>query len=330
MSDSITRFVIDGKSVLPEAMPKVYRLLNAKAVDIGNGLICCTATLYHRHLSPRVAWTCRAIDPGLRKLGLVSIRWNPQPICDDGQLHIGALVPVEAPDEATNLFDTVPPSFILDPALLERGRALFNQLPRRFKRLFNAVFREHMRFLWFVAGPAALNGRYAPMNGNLQRSIEVAECALRIAAGHRQVFPALLILGSLLRDAGKAERYRLDPVHDRFIVTDYGRLVGHRLTAVEWLTTALTDSGIDIPKPHRSALMHILSAAPGAPAWLGLCEPQSLEASIIAMAERWLEYDAKYRGAAEPDTGRAWRAWKNAQRLPAKNTREVTMGGRHD
>ena len=333
MSDSTVRFVIDGKSVLPEAMPKVYRLLEAKVIALGDGLICCTATLYHRHLSPRVAWTCRKNDPRIRLLGLVSIRWNQEPTCEDGkggELHIGALVAVETPDEATNLFDIVPPTFILDPALLERGRALFNQLPRHFKRLFNAVFRERMRFLWFVAGPASLHGRYAPMNGNLRRSIEVAESALRIAAGHREVFPALIILGSLLRDAGKAERYRIDPIHDRFVVSDDGQLVGHRLTAVEWLATAIAHHGIEIPKAHRTALMHILSSAPGAPEWLGLCEPQSLEASIIAMAERWLEHDADYGGAGATDAAQSWPARKNLLHLPAKDARDVTIGGCHD
>ena len=330
MSDHAPRFVIDGKPVLPESMPRVYRLLDIKAVAISDGLTCCTAALYHRHLSPRVAWTCRAIDPRIQRLGLGSIRWNGQPVWDDGELHIGALTAVEAPDENTNLFDTVPPPFVLDPALLERGRALFSQLPRRFKRLFNAVFREPMRFLWFVAGPAALNGRYAQMNGNLRRSIEVAESALRIAAGHRQVFPALIILGSLLRDSGKAERYRLDPVHDRFVVTDTGRLVGHRLTAVEWLSVAITSSGIEIPKPHHNALMHILSATPGAPEWLGLCEPQSLEASIIVMAERWLEHDADCGGAGTPDADRSQPGRTSVLRLPTRHTRAFATGGCHD
>ena len=330
MSDSTTRFVIDGKSVLPEAMPKVYRLLDAKVVALGDGLICCTATLYHRHLSPRVAWTCRKIDPRIRLLGLVSIRWIQEPTCEDGELHIGELVAVETADEATNLFDTVPPTFILDPALLERGRTLFEQLPRRFKRLFNAVFRERMRFLLFVVGPASLYGRYAQMNGNLRHSIEVAEGALRIAAGYPQVFPALIILGSLLRDAGKAERYRIDPIHDRFVVSDDGQLVGHRLTAVEWLATAIAHHRIKIPKAHRTALMHILSSAPGAPEWLGLCEPQSLEASIIAMAERWLEHDADWKGAGEPDAGRSQPGRTNVLRLPTNTSCMFTTGGRHD
>ena len=329
MSDSSARFVIDGKTVVPTAMPKVYRVIDVKAVAIGDGLICCTATLYHRHLRPRVAWTGRTIDPRIKRMALVSIRWNRQPVCENGELHIGALIPLETPDENTNLFDTVPPPLVPDLALLDHGRALVNQLPRRFKLLINAIFWDHQRLLWYVAGPAALNGRYAQMNGNLRRSIEVAECALRIAAGHREVFPALLILGSLLRDSGKAEHYRLDPKHDRFVVTDTRRLVGHRLMAVEWLTAAISHAGIEIPKPHRSALMHLLSAAPGAPEWLGLCEPQSLEASIIAMAERWLEHDAEC-GAGYLDTGRERRARMDTLRLLSALSSTVIAGGSHD
>ena len=88
MSDSTVRFVIDGKSVLPEAMPKVYRVIDVKAVAIGDGLICCTATLYHRHLRPRVAWTGRTIDPRIKRMALVSIRWNRQPVCDNGERQL--------------------------------------------------------------------------------------------------------------------------------------------------------------------------------------------------------------------------------------------------
>jgi 3'-5' exoribonuclease len=287
-------FFIDGKTVRPESMPSAYRVLDIKRVAISDTLICCTATLYHRHLSPRVAWTCSSIDPRIQKLALVAIRWDRAPVCEDGALHIARLVPVDAPDERVNLFDTVPPPLIPDITLVDRARALVNRLPRRFKRLLNAIFHDPQRLLWFAAGPAALSGPYAQMNGNLRRSVELAEAALRIAAGHRQVFPALLILGSLLRDAGKAERYRLDPARDRFVETEYGQLVGHRMTVVEWLTAALSRYPIDLPKPHRIALMHILSGATGTPEGRGLCQTQSLEASIIAMADRWLEYDAVY------------------------------------
>lgn len=321
MSDSTTRFVIDGKPVLRESMPRAYRLLDVQAVAIDDGFICCTATLYHRHLSPRVAWTCRTVDPRLQRRALVSIRWNRQPVCENGELHIGALEPVETPDEHINLFDTVPPPVVLDPALLERGRVLFNQLPRHFKRIFNAIFRESLRFLWFVAGPASLHGHYAQINGNLLRSIEIAESALRIAGRHRQVFPALIILGALLRDAGKADYYRFDPVDNRFVVADDGQLLGHRLAAVDWLTAAITRSGIEVPRPHYDALRRILSAAPGASTWLGLQEPQSLEASIIAMAERWVEHDADWIKAGRAGSDRC----RSTDRAC-----EVTMGAHHD
>lgn len=150
MSDSTVRFVIDGKSVLPEKRCPRSIAPRRQGDRLGDGLICCTAT----PLSPPPEPEGRLDVPEERSpdqvaQALVSIRWNQEPTCEDGkggELHIGALVAVETPDEATNLFDIVPPTFILDPALLERGRALFNQLPRHFKRLFNAVFRERMRF----------------------------------------------------------------------------------------------------------------------------------------------------------------------------------------
>lgn len=321
MSNSTTHFVIDGKTIMRESMPRAYRLLDVQSVAIDDGFVCCTATLYHRHLSPRVAWTCRTIDPRLKKRALVSIRWDRQPVCENGEMHIGRLEPVETPDESINLFDTVPPPVVIDPALLERARVLFNQLPRHFKRIFNAIFRESLRFLWFVAGPASLHGQYAQMNGNLLRSVEIAESALRIAGRHRAVFPALIILGALLRDAGKADCYRFDPMHNCFVVTDDGQLVGHRLAAVDWLTVAITRFGIEIPKPHYNALIHILSAVSDAPAWLGLPETHSLEAPIIAMAERWVEHDADWIKAARADTD---------GNRSTDSASEATMGARHD
>lgn len=329
MPDIPHRLLIDGKTVLPESMPRIYRLMDVTHVAINDHTFRYTATLYHRHLSPRVTWTGQSMDARIQLLALVSIRFKRLVVAPDGALQISTLLPADTPDEHTNLFDTVPPPLVTDPNLMIRGRALVNQLPRQFKRLFNAIFWESERFLWFVVGPVSLAGQYTKINDNLRRSIEVAESALRIAAGHRQVFPALIILGSLLRDSGKAEHYRLTSVHDRFVFTERGRLIGHRLTAVEWLTTAITRSGIEIPKSHRSALMHILSAAPGAPEWLGLCEPQSLEASIIAMADRWLDHDAD--GYGEDGSGGAglqpYRT--NVLRLPTKRSRALTLGDRH-
>lgn len=43
---------------------------------------------------------------------------------------------------------------------------------------------------------------------------------------------------------------------------------------------------VDIPYDHRLALIHILTSAKGAPPWLGLREPQSLEAKLLSMADR--------------------------------------------
>jgi hypothetical protein len=293
MFNSSTRFVIDGKTVMLASMPKIYRIVDLKRVVISDTLICCTATLYHRHLSPRVAWTCRTVDQQIKKLALVSIRWNCQPVCEDGVLHIARLLSLDLPDESINLFDTVPPVLIPDQALADRGRVLLNQLPRRFKRLLNAIFWDPQRLLWFVAGPASLTGHHARINGNLRHAIEVAETALRIAHGRNEVFRAMIILGSLLRDAGKAELYRLDPVEARFIATNDGELGAQRRTVIEWLMVAISRFGIDMPKTQRDAILQILSDAAGIVKSLERGEPRSPEAFIISMAEHWIQQAAK-------------------------------------
>ena len=105
-------------------------------------------------------------------------------------------------------------------------------------------------------------------------------------------------------------------------------IVADTLLPGHWLPYHFTLSLTESPETHHDALMHILSAAPSAPEWLGLCEPQGLEASIIAMAERWLEHDADRAG--ELDAGRWWSGRTNVLRLPTKHARESVTGDRHD
>lgn len=203
-------------------------------------------------------------------------------------LAIARLLPAEKADEQTNLFDTVPPNWVADRNLVERGRALIHQLPRRFRHLFNAIFWNGHRFLRYVTVPAALQGAHTEISGNLRHSIELVESALRMSAGDRLVFRPLIILGGLLYDAGKAEEYKFDVQPGRFKLSERGLLIGHRITTLEWISMAKTQYRLEIPETHALALVHLLTAVKGAPDGMGLREPQSVEASLIEIASRWL------------------------------------------
>lgn len=47
--------------------------------------------------------------------------------------------------------------------------------------------------------------------------------------------------------------------------------------------------------------LHMLNAARGAPAWLGLREPRSLEAELLSMADRISGHEDLYRRCAPKD-----------------------------
>lgn len=109
-----------------------------------------------------------------------------------------------------------------------------------------------------------------------------------MSEGDRLVFRPLIILGGLLYDAGKAEEYKFDVQSGRFKLSERGLLVGHRITVLEWISMAKTQCRLDMPEPHALALVHLLTAVKGALEGMGLREPQSVEASLIEIASRWL------------------------------------------
>jgi 3'-5' exoribonuclease len=293
MSDLRSRLLIDGKSILPESLPPVFRVVEYKAVAIDLQMICCTATLYHRHVTLRVAWTCRTIDPAIRPSVLVSIQWRGTPTTEEGALHIRRLRAVAAPDERTNLFDTIPAVWRVDSHLVERGHKLINALPRRFKHLFNAVLGDGQRFLRYLTGPGSLDRTHTGLNGNLRHGLEVAERALTLAESWQRVCRPLIILGSLLHDAGKADRYQLHPTQERFAETERGRRVGHRAVLLDWLSEASASIPNVLPSAYERALTDLVIAVNSAPERTGMGEVPSLETRLVDQADRWsLQNDA--------------------------------------
>lgn len=65
-----------------------------------------------------------------------------------------------------------------------------------------------------------------------------------------------------------------------------GALLGHKLTVLEWIVEARAKCRVVLQEAHYLALLHALTAVKGAPDWMGLREPVSLEASILSMADR--------------------------------------------
>ena len=134
-------------------------------------------------------------------------------------------------------------------------------------------------------GPSSMSGHHNTDNGNLRHAVDVAKM-MRENCGVRQITNTpLAILSALLHDAGKADEYRLNPSGE-WKLSDRGRLLGHKVTVIEWIAGAMARYRIMLPISHYMALLHCLTASQNAPEWLGIRKPAMLEAMMLSNMDR--------------------------------------------
>lgn len=288
---------------VPDKLPPIFRVQSIERHPDVHGDILNRAVLFHEQASLSVEWLTLHADIRLTRGSLVSIRWLGRPASCDGHVRITRLVLLERPEAETNLFDLVPHGWVADRELVARASALWEGLPRGFRHLFNAMFWDGRRFQRYLMGPSSLGHHHSGLNGNLRHCVEVAERALRMAEGQELANRAILAIGGMVHDAGKADEYRFDHVRRCFSMSDRGALIGHRETLQQWIAAAMASHRVILPEAHYLGLIHALTAAKGAPAWLGLREPRSIEATILSMADRLSGEEELYARLAPAEGG---------------------------
>lgn len=266
--------------------PAYYRLVSITRLPAAHGKgVTNLASLYHDQEELQVTWHSQHVDSRLKRGCLVTIRGrkSSQPAGSSRQIHHLELL--EKPLPGVNPFATIPASWVRDRTWITRVIDLWEKLSRPFQQLLTAVFWDARRFERFLTGPAALSS-YRPLpNANLRHAVETAEQAIALAQGLSAVSPSVLIAAALLHDAGKADDYRLTSERNGYAFSERGLLVGARHTVLEWLAVARSRDGIIVPDHQYLALLHVLTATPGASAW-GIREPQTIEASVLNVAHR--------------------------------------------
>ena len=267
------------------SLPKIFRLTSIKSEVIDHKRTENTATLFHEKAAIKVRWTASHPDSRLLPGLLVSPRWMMRHDTQRGELQISRLVLIERPEAMENLFDLVPSGWVRDRTLVRQAADLIETLPRNHRHLLNAIFWEGGRFHRFCTGPSSMNGHHNGDNGNLRHAIEVA-AMMREGCGTRSFTTTPLgILAAFLHDAGKADEYRLDQ-RGSWKLSDRGKLLGHKVTLIEWIAAAMAKHRVVLPSSHYMALLHCMTASQNAPEWLGIRKPAMLEALMLSDMDR--------------------------------------------
>ena len=266
-------------------LPQYFRLTSLQSTTNQAGITSHVATLFHEKASLKVQWNSPSLPATLGVGSIVSPRWFSDCESRDGALRIARLAPLQRPDPQIALFDLVPPGWFAERVWIARAAALLAELPPSYRHLFNAVLWDGQRFRQFCKSPSSLNHHHSGDGDNLRHTVETVEFVRQWCHSHAFVHKDLAMLTALLHDVGKAMEYAVRR-DGSWGLSDRGRLIGHKVTAIEWVAAALAKWEIRLPDMHAEVLLHNLSAAPHAPRHLGLRDPQTLEAFVVSLADR--------------------------------------------
>lgn len=269
---------------------KLFRVLEIEREKLDSirflneALIGCTeATL-------RVSWMDSGFVGRVHHGQIVSPRFGKVVASENGCTSINRLAVYERPDAHANLFELVTHAWVKDRDLVNRAAALLAELPESHRLLFNAIFWGSDRFERFCRQPSSMIGHHSEPNGNLRHTVEVAEEMRELCRTRSYANQALGVLAALLHDAGKADEY-VSNGKGGWDMSDRGKLLGHKVSAVEWIVQAITRWNIKFPPGHYESLLHIMTAVPHAPDWMGLRQPVTPESMLLSMADRLSGHD---------------------------------------
>lgn len=265
-------------------------------------LIGNTALLFNERATLSIFRRSTSASTTIQVGQLVSVKYNNMTHAHNGHITSIELMKHQCPDANINLFELVPHSWVKNRDLIKRAADLLQQLSAPHRLLFNAIFWDANRFQRFCRQPSSMIGHHSEPNGNLRHTIEVAEEMQRSCNTCSYANFDLGVLAALLHDCGKADEY-MPNSKGGWDLSDRGKLLGHKVSAVEWIISAVTRWNIRLPADHYEALLHIMTAIPHAPEWMGIRAPVIQESFLLSMADRLSGHDDLMAQTVNPNGG---------------------------
>jgi 3'-5' exoribonuclease len=138
-----------------------------------------------------------------------------------------------ATEDEYKIEDVLPHSTQSREQRLARVRSLTDKIENSYIKALQESFWSDQEFLEeYLRAAAGKLWHHAFIGGLSEHSANVAELAVRVAAGYEYLNKDLLIFGGLMHDAGKVKSYSSEIVID---FTDEGRLVDHIAICDNWI-----------------------------------------------------------------------------------------------
>lgn len=270
-------------------LPKFFRLTGIARFPARNGKgVWNEATVHYDTATLTVGWPSATVDIRLTRGSIVTIQFDRRRMALPGRFSVKKIQLIDEPVAGLNLFELVPASWIDDRDLASRAERLWNRLDRPFSHLLNAVLWDGQRFCRYLSSPVSLAEDPVPVSTNFRYSISLAEQALLLADDLPDIDRNVLVVAALLRDAGKADGFRLLP-DGGLDLTARGRWIGYQQTVLEWLALARRD--VVIADESYFRLVHVLMVLAN-PAIV----PISIEAAILNSAASFVDSPVRFRG----------------------------------
>lgn len=161
-------------------------------------------------------------------------------------------------------------------SLLQTLEPAFREVVRQ------ALFDVNGRFTKFAMAPSSAAGHHSMPGGNLLHTLDVADCALQIAARYEGLVDnQVLLTAALLHDIGKAEEYQKLP--HAVTLSEWGAMLGHKLLGCAMVWTALEPLRAQ-SEERALAVMNAIGSSAGRS--FDMRGPATLEAIILSKADQ--------------------------------------------
>ena len=184
---------------------------------------------------------------------------------------------------------------------------------KHLKKLLDTIFEDKVFLKRYKRAPAAEKVHHDYIGGLLEHTLEMLDMAEPLLKHYKEADRDLVVAGIILHDIGKV--YELDVQNTAIIRTVKGRLIGHLVQGIDFVSKKLPK---DFPDDLWMKLEHIIISHQGMLENGSPVRPSTLEAAIVHFVDHASSQIKQFQKAINLGEGKDpgfsdWQKWIETQ-----------------